>query len=113
MLCSRAKAPLGDAEKYMQTFEDIMTAYTWREIANCPGRYIARDIPPRATVSELLGCAVPENPMQLKTARDLVIVTPLENGGLISYRRQDGTYLHTLNTEDGFKRKLTNLGVGL
>ena len=32
------------------------------------------------------------------TARDPVIVTPFEDGGLISYRKADGLFLHTLNT---------------
>jgi hypothetical protein len=44
-------------------------------------------------------------------ARDPVIVTPFEDGGLISYRKADGMFLHTLNTREGFERKLRQLGV--
>jgi hypothetical protein len=42
-----------------------------------------------------------------------VVVTPLIVGGLISYRRPDGTFLHTLNTAEGFARKLSDLGIEL
>jgi len=45
------------------------------------------------------------------TARDPVIVTPLEDGGLISYRKADGRFLHTLNTREGLDRKLRQLGI--
>jgi hypothetical protein len=40
-----------------------------------------------------------------------VIVTPFDDGGLISYRRPDGMFLHTLNTREGLERKLRQLGV--
>jgi hypothetical protein len=45
------------------------------------------------------------------TARDPVIVAPFEDGGLISYRKADGMFLHTLNTREGFERKLRQLGI--
>ena len=60
-------------------------------------------------MSDLLQVTVPEEAMRLETARDPVIVTRLENGGLITYCRKDGTYLHTLDTESGFKRELEDL----
>ena len=50
---------------------------------------------------------------QVKTAEDPVVVTALEAGGLISYRKSDGGYLHTLNTEEGLRRKLEQLGIGV
>ena len=49
----------------------------------------------------------------VKAAKDSVLVLPLEGGGLITYRRLDGTYLHTLNDEAGFQRKLEQLGIRL
>jgi hypothetical protein len=45
-------------------------------------------------------------------ARDPVIVARFEDGGLISYLRADGTYVHTLNTCEGLERKLAQLGIG-
>ena len=44
-------------------------------------------------------------------ARDPVIVAAFEDGGLISYRQADGRFLHTLNTREGFARKLDQLGI--
>jgi hypothetical protein len=44
-------------------------------------------------------------------AKDIVVVAQLEDGGLISYKKIDGTYLHTLNTVEGFSRKLSQLGI--
>ena len=46
-------------------------------------------------------------------ARDPVVVTSLADGGLISYRKPDGTYVHTLNSPAGFQRKLQQLGIDL
>ena len=45
------------------------------------------------------------------TARDRVVVTWLGDWGLISYARADGTWLHTANAADGFRRKLADLGI--
>ena len=45
------------------------------------------------------------------TARDRVVVTWLGDWGLISYARGDGTWLHTANAADGFRRKLADLGI--
>lgn len=49
----------------------------------------------------------------VSAAKDAVLVVRLIDGGLISYKRSDGSYLHTLNTAEGFARKLTELGIRL
>ncbi len=46
-------------------------------------------------------------------AKDPVSVIPLENGGLISYQQPDGRLIHTLNTPEGFARKLRQLQIPL
>jgi hypothetical protein len=47
-------------------------------------------------------------------APDEVLVARLDDGaGVISYRRADGTLLHTLGTAAGFARKLAQLGIEL
>jgi hypothetical protein len=48
-----------------------------------------------------------------KAAVDQVLVAPLAGGGIISYRRPDGSFLHTLNNQEGFERKLRQLGIDL
>ena len=40
-----------------------------------------------------------------------VVVLRFADGGLISYRKADGSYIHTLNTRDGLHRKLAQLGI--
>ncbi len=51
---------------------------------------------------------------RVDAARDPVVVARLaQGGGLISYQREDGKYVHTLNTEEGFRRKLDQLGIRL
>jgi hypothetical protein len=43
----------------------------------------------------------------------VVLVAVLDAGGIISYEREDGSILHTLNTTSGFHRKLRQLGINL
>ncbi len=46
------------------------------------------------------------------SARDHVVVMRLADGGLISYySRADGSWVHTANTQAGFRRKLADLGI--
>jgi hypothetical protein len=68
---------------------------------------------PRISLEILLdGSCYPQS-FTSQAANDTVLVVPLENGGLISYARRDGTFRHTLNTADGFSRKLSQLGITL
>lgn len=62
---------------------------------------------------DLLGPEAEVKTFQVTSARDTVVVASLSGGGLISYKRADGSYLHTLNTAEGFERKLTDLGIEL
>jgi hypothetical protein len=63
--------------------------------------------------SDLLGDDVLIVEYLTDAARDAVLVAALDDGGLISYRRADGSFLHTLNTLEGFERKLSQLGINL
>lgn len=91
-------------------FEDLLGKFGWRPIRNCPGRYaLAMDVysgPPEQLAP---GCAARE--FCVDAARDPVVVVKFEYGGLISYRKGDGRYLHTLNTAEGMARKLGELGI--
>jgi hypothetical protein len=66
---------------------------------------------PEVPLAVLAGGYAPAVEARVPGARDIVVVTPLRRGGLISYRREDGSWLHTLNTEEGFARKLAQLGL--
>lgn len=51
---------------------------------------------------------------KVSAARDLLLIASLDGGGgIISYQRDDGSFLHTLNTPEGFERKLRQLGLNL
>jgi hypothetical protein len=97
----------------MITFDELATIWGLTTIRNCPGRFVIRtpaaDLSPR----DLLGPDAEIHTFNVATARDTVLVARLGGGGLISYRRADGTHLHTLNTVEGFKRKLLDLGIEL
>ena len=97
----------------MMTFDEIRTKWELRPIRNCPGRFIIRTSEVDLSAQDLLGPDVEIHTFQVAAARDTVVVARMDEGGLISYRRADGTHLHTLNTADGFARKLLDLGIEL
>jgi hypothetical protein len=92
-------------------FDDLFNKYHWEAIRNCPGRYVLTDAPLDLTVDELLGVELERREFRVEAARDRVLVTLLQAGGVISYLRPDGSCLHTLNTPDGLQRKLAELGI--
>ena len=77
----------------------------------CPGRYALASGPVVTPPEQIVPGATGSSEHVCSTATDPVIVTPFEDGGLISYRRAGGLFLHTLNTREGFERKLRQLGV--
>ena len=91
-------------------FSELFDRWAWRPIPNCPGRFVLATgsvaMPPDEIVQGARGsehlCA---------GASDPVIVTPFADGGLISYRKAEGRFLHTLNTREGLERKLLQLGI--
>jgi hypothetical protein len=93
------------------TFDQLNTRWHWKPIPNCPGRFVLSASPSQLTPEDLLGPGVAVRELHIDTARDTVIIAALADGGLISYRRADGRYVHTLNTPDGFARKLLALGI--
>jgi hypothetical protein len=95
----------------MITFDELAAKWELRPIRNCPGRFIIRTGRAELSPRELLGPEVEIQTFNVAAARDTVLVARLGGGGLISYRRADGTHLHTLNTAEGFHRKLLDLGI--
>jgi hypothetical protein len=92
------------------TFEHLRATRSWRPIPNCPGRFVLTGDAPVLTPADLVGPIVIQE-FRAAGARDPVVVARFQDGGLISYRRRDGTYVHTLNTVEGFARKLQQLGI--
>lgn len=91
-------------------FFTLKERYRCKPIPGCPGRYIlegAEEIPP----GKLVGEKLPVLEYSVETAPDRVFVVKLEEGGIISYLKPSSIYIHTLNTEEGFRRKLYNLEI--
>jgi len=93
------------------SFDELIGRFCWTSIRNCPGRWSLRmsecDAPPET----LAGPGAPSRRCSIETIRNEVAVTWLEGGGLISYRKADGRWLHTLNDAGGLERKLRQLGI--
>ena len=93
------------------SFTALFESWTWRPIRGCPGRFVLAADGPPVTVEKLVGEDVRPCEHRVAAARDLVVVIAFDGGGLISYRRDDGSYVHTLNNRAGFARKLRQLGI--
>jgi hypothetical protein len=94
------------------TFDEVAARWVWKPIRNCPGRFLLGESPSALRPQDLAGPQTLFSEFVVATARHPVVIGRLDDGGLISYRR-DNTYVHTLNTPEGFKRKLIQLGITL
>jgi hypothetical protein len=93
------------------TFDDIRSRWSWRPIPHCPGRFVLSSGPTRNSPAEIVGRPVEVSEYAVPAAKDPVSVIRLPDGGMISFRKVNGTWLHTLNTPEGFERKLQQLGI--
>ena len=93
------------------TFDELLKKWDWKPIRNCPGRYVLQSSRNDLRVAEIFDTAIEPGEYRVSTASDMVLVVTLDDGGLISYKRSDGSFVHTLNTRDGFVRKLSQLGI--
>ena len=103
------------------SFLTIYNAFTWREIPGCPGRYVtsSRNIAVLSTV-ELTNVYCPNSVIcnYSVPGKDNVTVCRFvdSGGGIITFVKDKNnvfTYVHTLNTESGFIRKLLGLKIPL
>lgn len=95
----------------MKTVADLLNEYDWKQIPNCQGRFTMAEQKPDLTITELLGKDCEPVQVDSVMARDEILIVPLDDGGVISYQRANGGCVHTLNTPDGFRRKLQDLGI--
>ena len=93
------------------TFDELRVRCAWRPIPGCPGRFVLASGPSRLPPDALVPRSVEVTEHTVAAATDPVIVTSFDEGGLISYRKPDGTFVHTLNSSEGFERKLRQLGI--
>ncbi len=104
---------VGMNKKTKITFEKMISEWKWRPIYNCPGRFKLNNVDTTISIDDLLGFEMEVKQFQTSKAMDMVLIVPFSDGGIISYKREDGSYIHTLNNEDGFKRKLSDLNIQL
>jgi hypothetical protein len=93
-------------------FEKIKSRWPWRPIPNCPGRFLFSAGPTRIRPEDIVGSDTVMTQHYVPATKDQVVVARFADGGLISYAKPDGTFVHTLNSADGFARKLQQLGIG-
>ena len=94
------------------TYAALVAAGPWRALRYCPGRSVWQG-PSGLTPADLVGAEASVRVFRVDAAPDPVHVVALPDGGLISYAKPDGSFVHTLNTREGFARKLDDLGIRL
>lgn len=102
-------------QKEPTSFQAVFDKWSWKEIRNCPGRFIFAEGVGKLTLNEIVGENLPVYEFETRMASDKVQVLEFGNdgGGLISFVKNDDKFLHTLNTEAGFARKLRQLEIFL
>ncbi len=93
------------------TFDSLYSRFTWQPIRDCPGRFILRGVTATVGLVDLLDETMVAQRFDSVHAKDAVWVARFDDGGVISYQRGDGTWLHTLCTPAGLKRKLRQLEI--
>ena len=93
--------------------DELLRTWDWHPIRNCPGRYVLAGSRIDISVQQVLAEDVVTMEYRVEAVPDAVLVVKLVDGGLISYKRHVGSFLHTLNTAEGFERKLSQLGIAL
>jgi hypothetical protein len=91
------------------TREHLLADLPWKPIRGCPGRLVLDGLSDRSA-EDLAGLAGPVPVRTSPVAPDPVVVVQLADGGLISYVKPDGRWLHTLATPEAFERKVRQLG---
>ena len=93
----------------LPTHDQLQQRRDWRPIQGCPGRQVLYHATPCTGPVDLAGPALEVTGHAVRAAADTVLVGRLPQGGLISFARPDGSYVNTLNTAQGFARKLAQL----
>ena len=92
-------------------FDQLFSSLRWKPIRGCPGRYVLRGGLSGLHPSALAGEDAEVREHSTALADDPVLVIEFDGGGLISYRNVAGGFVHTLNTTEGLRRKLEQLGL--
>ena len=95
-------------------FEQIFDKWDWSEIRHCPGRFIFVEGRSKLSPEEIIGIEIEVYKFRSEGIADEILTARFNTGGgLISYIKEDNQFLHSLNNEDGFRRKLCQIGIVL
>jgi hypothetical protein len=95
-------------------FDQIFDKWDWSEIRHCPGRFIFAEGRSKLSSEEIIGIKIEVYKFRSEKITDETLVVRFDTGGgLISYIKEDDQFLHSLNNEDGFRRKLRQLEIVL
>jgi len=92
------------------TFVALLARFPCRPMHGCPGRYLLPGGPTTSAPMDLFG-DLGFREARSAQAPDLVFMAAVRGGGIISYAKENGTFVHTLGDEAGFARKLHALGL--
>lgn len=105
---------MNEEKKELTNFEKAFNTGKWKPIRNCPGRFVLIGGGSEILVENLSESKNPVVEFSTETVPDKVLTIEFEDGGgIISYIKDDGRFIHTLNTREGFKRKLEQLKSGI
>jgi hypothetical protein len=90
------------------SFDIVYARARWRAIPNCPGRYVLVS-PADASFEVLLGNVHPVLVRHTPHADDVLVVHFSDGAGLLTFRKQTGHLVHTLNTPEGLRRRLERI----
>lgn len=94
------------------SYASLLEAGEWRDLPGCPGRKVLRG-GDGVSPQDLVGQRATIHRFEVAGAEDPVLVARVEGGGLLSFAKPDGRFVHTLNTGEGLARKLAQLGIEL
>jgi hypothetical protein len=103
----------GDGGEILQRFWEM---WKWTEIKNCPGRYVTKSnvdaqvVSPQELCNSLAVRHLPLIHCSADRLDQIAVVHFDSGGGIITYIKPNGTFVHTLNTESGYVRKMRALG---
>jgi hypothetical protein len=90
---------------------ELMARFSWEQMSGQQGRFVLADASDPPSLGALTGDGVPSRRVPSISGGDEIHLVPFDDGGLISYLRENGQWLHTLNTPRAFKRRVWDLGL--
>ncbi|HRH42053.1 MAG TPA: hypothetical protein PKY82_10440 [Pyrinomonadaceae bacterium] len=104
---------MNEKKKDLTTFEKAFNTGDWKPIRNCPGRFLLIGGRSDINIENLSESKNPVVEILTEIVPDTVLMIEFEDGGgMISYVKSDGKFIHTLNTNEGFRRKLDQFKMG-